>query len=161
MECLTSIIRTAGLLFLGLALLGVAWICTNLPGLKAQAAGWIGIAFFGLCLLALVYQLFRSGPAVILGREGIEVARPPFGLIVWDDIDSIFILKAGAARLLCIEVRETEPYLARLTSWQRVIQRANRGFGFPAITVNFAGLTPGLDEVWQYIKERFPEKIVE
>ncbi|MEX1096741.1 MAG: STM3941 family protein [Planctomycetales bacterium] len=159
MECSTSIVRTAGVLVLCLLMIGGAYVLTTLDRVIPQIVGWLGIAFFGLCLPAWVIQIFRNGPAVVLDQEGIHIARPPFGTILWDDIESVGTGSVESTRFLCVEVADPEAYLARLRPWQRSFQAANRKLGFSEISVSFAGLSPGLDEAWRYIAEHYPEKI--
>lgn len=91
MQCYTSILKTAGLLCLGVLMLGISWFCTTIPGFKAQIAGWVGLVFFGLCFVVIVVQLFRAGPSVIVDESGIIALRSSNEMIEWDDVVSLWI----------------------------------------------------------------------
>jgi len=159
MRCHTSIAKTLGLVGVGILMLAASWFCTTLPQAEARIAGWIGLAFFGLCFIAIVAQLFRGGASVILDDAGIHDLRSSFGTIPWADILSLRIGSVESQRFLCVYVRDPGIYLARLPSHKRLIAQANPALGFPPVTIGFAGLSPGLDEVWNYVQTNYPEKI--
>jgi hypothetical protein len=140
-------------------MLGASWFCTTIPNLKAQIAGWVGLVFFGLCFIAILAQLFRSGPSVILDELGIHDLRSSFGTIQWADIVSLRIGSVRSQRFLCVEVRDASTYLSRLPIHKRLLAQANPSMGFPPITIGFAGLSPGLDEIWSHVQQNHPEKI--
>jgi hypothetical protein len=158
MRCQTSIVKTLGLVVGAVLLLAACWYCTTIPRLEAQVAGWVGLVFFGLCFVAILIQLFRGRPSVILDEAGIHDLRS-FGTIPWTDIISLRIGSVINQRFLCIEVRDPETYVSRLPARKRVIAQANPSLGFPPITISFSGLSPGLVEVWSYIQASHPEKM--
>jgi hypothetical protein len=140
-------------------MLAASWFCTTIPSLKAQVAGWMGLVFFGLCFIAILTQLFRSGPSVILDDAGIHDLRSSFGTIPWADIISLWTGAVRSQRFLCVEVHDSSTYLSRLPSHKQLLAQANPSFGFPPITIGFTGLSPGLDDVWSYVQTNHPEKI--
>jgi hypothetical protein len=159
MHCHTSISKTLGLACLGILMLGGSWFCTTLPELKAQLAGWAGLVLFGLCSVAIPLKLLRSGPAVIVDESGIHDLRSSFGTIPWTDIASLWIGSVRSQRFLCIEVFDPNVYLSHLPVHKRLLAHANKSLGFPPITISFSTLSPGLDEVWSYIRTNHPEAI--
>jgi hypothetical protein len=140
-------------------MLGASWFCTTIPKLKAQIAGWTGLVLFGLCFIAIMAQLFRSGPSIILDDSGIHDRRSSFGTIPWTDIVSLQIGSVRSQRFLCVEVVDPNTYLSRLPRHKRLLAQANLSLGFPAITIGFSGLSPGIDEVWSYVQANHPDKI--
>lgn len=121
-------------------MLAGCWFCTTIPTLKAQIIGWAGLILFGLGLIAMLVQVCRSGPSVILDDGGIHDLRSSFGAIPWSDIVSLRIGSIKDQRFLCVEVIDPSVYLSRLPSYKRVISESNRLFGFPPITIGFNGL---------------------
>jgi hypothetical protein len=156
MECFTSISKSTGLLFVGLAMVLLSWFCTTIPRPVAQIAGWAGVVFFGLCLPEGARQMFRTGPAVVLNENGIQDFRRSLS-INWRDVESLWIGCYRSQRFLCVEVNDETVHLAQMPVHQRLMAKANQSFGFPAITIAFAGVTPGLDEVWAYIENHYGE----
>jgi hypothetical protein len=140
-------------------MLGASWFCTTIPRLKAQIAGWVGLVFFGLCFVAILAQLFRRGPSVILDESGIHDLRSSFGTIPWADVASLRIGSMRSQRFLCVEVLDADTYLSRVPLHKRLLAQANSSLGFPPVTISFSGLSPGLDEVWSYVQTNHPEKI--
>ena len=97
--------------------------------------------------------------AIVTAQTGTaSPPLPPFTqrLSVSPDV-KIGVLQT--TRFICIEVKDPKAYLAKLPAWQRPLKASNATIDFPMIDINFSALTPGLDEVWNYIKTTHPEKI--
>ena len=138
MECHTSKVKVLGLLGLTCLMVGVSYFCTTLPDAMARVVGWIGTVFFGLGFIAFP----------------IHDRRLKIGVIPWEDVRSLSIGSVHSTKFLCIEVVDREKYLSRFSRWKRHLASASEGLGFPALTINFAGLRPGLKDVWAYLEAR-------
>lgn len=145
--CAPSRLRLLGLLGLAGALVGVSFFCTTLPGFAPRLVGWIGVAFFGLGLVALPLQALRGGPSVVLDGVGVEDRRLGIGRIEWNEIEALSVVEIHGTRLLALHLADPEAVLARLSPWKRRAARMNEALGFQPITLGFVGLDPGLDEV--------------
>jgi hypothetical protein len=154
MECYISKVKLLGLLGLTCVMVSLSYFCATLPGLIPRVVGWIGVGFFGLGFIAFPVMFFRTAPQVIINDQGIEDRRQKIGVIRWDDIRSLSIGSVKSARFLCLEVADPEKYLCRLPRWKRSLVAANEALGFPALTIGFSGLSPGLKEVWAYLQAR-------
>ena len=159
MVCNQSKIKSVLLILLVLAALGASYFLTMLSRYRAQVWGWVGLCFFGVCLVLVVLRSFKKGPALAVNENGIEDFRTKWGLIPWTDIVYVKIGVLQTTRFICIEVKDPKAYLAKLPAWQRPLKASNATIDFPMIDINFSALTPGLDEVWNYIKTTHPEKI--
>ena len=148
MRCYPSRWKLMGLLGLTSLMVGMSYGCTRTPGLVPSLVGWSGVAFFGLGFVAFPIMLGRKGPVVVIDEAGIEDRRWKFGVIPWADVRSLSILTIQSTKLLGIDLVEPEKYLARLPRWQRSLASANAWLGFPAFAISFAGLSPGIKEVW-------------
>jgi hypothetical protein len=151
-ECHVSRVRLLGLLVLTCLMVGTSYFCTTLPDLTARVAGWAGVAFFSLGFVAIPVMFFRSGPQVIVNEYGIDDLRLRLGLIPWEEIRGLSIGSVHSTKFLCIDLVDREKYLSRLPRWKRSAAAANEMLGFPALTIGFSGLSPGLKEVWAYIE---------
>lgn len=154
MKCYPSKVKLLGLLGLTCVMVGVSHFCTTLPGLIPQVVGWIGVGFFGLGFIALPVMFFRTGPQIVINDEGIEDRRLKIGVIQWGDIRSLSIGSVNSAKFLCVGLSDPERYLNRLPRWRRSLTAAVEALGFPALTISFSGLSPGLKEVWAYLHAR-------
>jgi hypothetical protein len=152
MECRTSKAKLLGLLALTCAMVGASYFCTTLPDTLARGVGWIGVAFFGLGFIAFPIVFFRAGPQVLVNEDGIDDRRLKLGLIPWSDIRALSIGSVNSVKFLCIELVDPEKYLSRLPRWKRALAAANEGMGFPALSIGFSGLSPGLEKVWSYLQ---------
>jgi hypothetical protein len=152
MECYPSKLKLLGLLGLTCVMVSVSYFCTTEPSPIDRVVGWIGVGFFGLGFVAFPVMFFRAGPQVVINDEGIEDRRWKIGAIRWEDIRSLSIGSVNSAKFLSIEVADPEKYLCRLPRWRRWMGAANKALGFPALTIGFSDLSPGLKEVWAYLK---------
>lgn len=155
MECYASPRKLFGPFLAACLMVGGSYYCASLPGIDARVVGWFGVAFFGLCFVGDLSMALRPGPKVVIGDAGIEDRRHKLGVISWGDIDSLSIHTVQSTSFLGIEVFDPEKFLARMTPWQPALVGPNRALGFPTLAIGFAGLSPGIDEVWRYIQERY------
>ncbi len=154
MQCYTSRTKLAGLLCLTCVMVAVCYSCTTHPGLIPRLVGWIGVGFFGLGFVVIPVMFCRSGPQVVINDAGIEDYRLKVGIIRWEDVRSLYVGSIESARFLCIEVDDPEKYVARLPRWKRWLAAANEALGYPALVINFSGLTPGIRDVWAHLQSR-------
>jgi len=154
LECYPSRLRIAGLLALTCVMVAVSWFCTTSGRVVPTIFGWIGVAFFGLGFFVLPRAWLRAGtPAMIVGPDGIEDRQSGYGLIPWKDVTELTVHSIHGTRMLCVHVVDTDAYPARVSAQRRVGAAANQSLGFAPITLGFVGLSPGLDEVLNYIRE--------
>jgi hypothetical protein len=86
MSCYTSIPKLLGIFVLGAVMVAASWFCTTVPVLDAPFWGWIGVVFFGGCMVIMVTRLFMRGPIVVLDHVGILDRRVSPDVILWSDI---------------------------------------------------------------------------
>ena len=115
--------------------IAAGYFLTTLPSSRAKVWGWVLQGFFGVCLLIIIPNLFKKGPAFIVNEKGIQDFQSKRGLIAWSDIAYIKINPVQGARYLAVETKGK------------------------TIEINFSSLTPGIDEVWSHLKTNYPEKI--
>lgn len=154
MECYRSKHKLLGFLILTIIMVGGSTFCTTLPDSALRLIGWIGVVFFGLGFVVIPAMYLRKGPQVIINETGIEDFRLGVGMIRWDDIGSFSIDSVYSSRLLCIEVKNPQAYLSRMPIWKRALTKVNRSMGYSRFTISFSGLTPGLDDVWAFLKDQ-------
>jgi hypothetical protein len=151
-NCYTSIPKTLGLLLLGFAMCGVCYFVAVTAAGFTSYIGWCALAFFGACILAIAFQLWRRKPIVAIDAEGIRVARGGHKPVAWSQVESVAIGATSGQRFLCIELCDEAAYVAQLPRLRQMFVKANRSLGFPALSISFNGLTPGLDEACAYIE---------
>ena len=158
-ECYRSKRKLLGLLVLTAAMVAMFCFLATQPGVFSKVMGWIGIAFFGLGFVTIPVMFFRRGPQVIINDEGIDDRRSKLGVIRWDDIRSVSIGSVNSAKFLCIDLLDPDRYVTRLPRFAQSLTRANKMLGFPAFTISFSGLTPGLTEAFEYAHARSPDAL--
>jgi hypothetical protein len=123
-----------------------------------QAVGWLGVAFFGLCFVAILFQLFRQGPTVVIDEFGVFDRRLGVGPIPWEDIASVSAAQVKSQRLILLWLRNEDQYLSHVSAWRHRLAAANRALGFSPFCMSFTGLTPGFDEAYGRLRARVPER---
>ena len=159
MTCYRSLPKMLGLLLLAILMTAVSAWCTTLPQVRAQVFGWLGVAFFGFGMLVIARQLFRRGPVVVLDGLSITDHRSPDGPLFWDQVLSMWVGAVHSSKFLCVELKDPDIFVSRWSAKRRALAKANAALGFPAITISFSGLSPGLDEVWSYLRSTQPTKL--
>lgn len=153
MICYTSTVKTLGLIFIAILLVVASvFAALNAPGF-VMVVGWFGVVFFGAALIAIVRQLFNRSPVVTLTPEGITSPRFVPDGVAWTRVARISVGKVQHNRFLCLWLKDEEAYVASLTGLRKAAAIANSKMGFPAISITFQNLTPGLDEALAYITQ--------
>ena len=152
--CRPSRLKIAGLLVLTCVMVAVSWFCTTLDRVVPGIVGWIGVALFGLCFIGWLRAWLRAGtPTIIVGPDGIEDRQSGYGFIPWQDVTDLTVHSVFGTKLLSVHVADTDAYLARVSAKRRLVAAANRSLGVAPITLGFVDLSPGIDEVLNYIQQ--------
>jgi hypothetical protein len=152
-ECYTSRRKLLGLILLTAVMVAVSYFCTTQRLIEGRVFGWIGVVFFGLGFVVFPIMAFRQGPQVIIDEEGILDRRmKKIGVIPWKDIRSLSLGEVNSAAFLCVNLVDREKYVSRFPRWYGPLFAMNQAMGFPGLTISFAGLRPGLKEVWEYLQ---------
>lgn len=159
MTCYRSMPKMLGLLLLAIVLTAVSLWCAMLPQIRAQVFGWLGVIFFGFGVCVIARELLRRGVVVVVDELSITDHRLPDGPLFWDQIGSVWIGSVQSSKFLCVELKDPELFVSRWSARRRGLAEANEALGFPAITISFAGLSPGLEEVAGYVRSTQPAKL--
>lgn len=156
----TSRLILVAFLVLFLALLALMLTRVILPDMVGNGADWIKAILIGMCVVISLRVLGRKGPQLIVDDEGIHhLQQHGFGLIPWDDIRGVSIATYRGMRLLRIDVVDPEKYREPLRRVNRDIARAGAALGSAGPLISLRGLSPGIDEVWEYLVREYPERI--
>ena len=131
----------------------------TLPGLAKKSLGAAGVLMFGLCFYQIITSFFKQGPGLVVDEKGIEDFQWGWGVIPWSDIIDVSVKTVKSTRFLSIETKDAQVYLSKVKGVTCIWKYTNEILGFPPICSNFNVLTPGVDEVFDYIKAKYPDKI--
>jgi hypothetical protein len=67
----------------------------------------------------------------------------------------------NSSKFLCIEFNEPDVYFSKLPKWKRIVLATNTKLGFGDLSIGFTGLSPGIEEAWQFIEQlhAHPERV--
>ena len=158
MQCFVSVPRMLGLLLLGIGMTALGyWVAMRASGTE-KWAGWFCVVFFGIGCVVILRQTFRRDAIITLDAEGIESNRVGKEKILWAQVAAVSIGTIQRQKMLCIHLKDEDAYVAGLSATRRAVARSNKALGFPAISVSFQGLKPGLDEALAYIESHLAER---
>ena len=132
MECRSSIPRTLGSFALGVLMIAVSYYAATTATGFIEAVGWIGVVCFGLCTLLILSR----------GHRVCVYHTSP----------------APAIYLSVAPKRERGP--RGCINDGASLSRMSEKIGFSPLSMNFSGLTPGLDEAYARLRDRLPERAV-
>lgn len=129
------------LFLLMLGALGFVVACTLIASGVIEARepfltiSYLGVFFFGLCLLYMAWRLVAPKPSVIVSEQGVydDASLINAGWIGWDEIQDLKISELGQQRFLTIILKDEWEVLARQNLPKRyfMVLNADRFFGSP------------------------------
>jgi hypothetical protein len=127
-----------------------------------RIAGIAGIAFFGLCLFAFIWQLMRHAPALIIHYSGIlyDTRGRSTGLLRWDEIAGIYIAtmtgRGRKLRFLAIVPKDLDAFLSRQSAFSARLAKMSIGLVGAPINISATTLPISLEELIQNIQIKCP-----
>lgn len=158
MECFVSRWKVLSYIIAGIGLTGGSLRCIWIPGAGPKIIGVMGVVYFGPILGRAILWFWSRGPQITIDQFGITDARDGIGRIVWSDVKEMHVGLVQGRKHLFIKVADENKYLGRLSAWRRVLVRLDAKLGFPGVSISFAGLSPGIDQVWLHLRQSWPEK---
>lgn len=129
----------------------------KLPGLL-RTVGAVAVLFFGLCAWLIVRKLPETRPGLVLDATGIRDfnSGPEPLQIPWQDMEDLWVLRIQNRKLIMIQVRNPEDYIARQSNVfkRKMMQLNHRMYGTP-LRITSNALKISFDKLWQELAERF------
>lgn len=110
-------------------------------GTASLVAGWLSIAFGGLCGIWAIRRLRDKRPGLLIGSDGLTDHSniTSVGFIPWSDIDRIEAMVVNRQPMLLVHVHNPQPYLERGSGMARTLRNANwRASGTPIVVAAHA-----------------------
>ena len=128
----------------------------GLPLRVAIIASYVGIPFFGLCLVYAVYRLLMPKPAVVISDEGIfdNASAVGAGMLRWEEIAEVFAYDFMGQRMLGIVPVDEEAVLRRQSPLKRVMAKMNKGIAPAPFNIPQTVLPISVDELLSKVEER-------
>lgn len=108
-----------------------------------------GLLIFGLVcivvpLLRAIPKLYDSTPRLIVDAKGIDIRSSNFGLILWEDIEKVWIKRRRFYEGLCIQLKDPQKYMS---SPERIFRKPDQWIGWGSLNVNTMGLNGSVYDV--------------
>lgn len=149
--------KLTALLVLGLVMVAAALVAALLPDVDvvSHVLAWVGVAFFSLCVLAIVRQLFRTGPVLEIGPEGLLWRRWSAERIPWAAFVRAAETSMQRQRFVSLWLRDPECH--RSTTAMGRLAGANKAIGFGDITLAATGLSCSHAEILAAVRANAPQ----
>lgn len=108
------------------------------------AIGWICVAFFALCGIAVVSRLFDTREQVRIGPQGIRWVRLSDRTIPWSDISDITEWSHRRQRMIVLHLRDPARWPRRGLS--ALLAGANRALTGGDVMISLTGTDRSFDE---------------
>ena len=111
---------------------------------------WIGelvMAFFMIGVVVFVRQFLDQAPRLTLTATGVSDRALKLGEIPWRDIEGAYLRSVRGSEFICLQLRNTDDYLARLSPLMRRLLGTNTALGFTPISLNLTGLKADINEI--------------
>jgi len=117
---------------------------------------YVGIPFFGLCLVYAIYRLLMPKPAVVISDEGIfdNASAVGAGMLRWEEIADVFAYDFMGQRMLGIIPVNEEVVLGRQSRLKRVMAKMNKGIAEAPFNIPQNVLPISVDELLTRVEER-------
>lgn len=150
-------IASGSLLFVILGLyLAQNGVAMGLDWWEIIIASYVGIPFFGLCLMYASYRLLLPKPAVVISDEGIfdNASAVGAGMLKWEEIADVFAYDFRGHRMLGIVPVNEEVVLGRQSRFKRVMAKMNKGIAEAPFNIPQGVLPISVDELLSRVEER-------
>lgn len=166
-----SVSKLIGLIAGGAAILATCvWLIggggVDTRGESTVYIGWIGTAFFGLCLLVAIHRLiFGHRKPVELSKQGFWDRRSLVQEVPWSAVSRISVWSYRGSSMLQIQFTDEAILRNQLTPVGKIIRWFNRPFGLDGVYVASTDLDISFSELrtlfQNYISEYNPAATVD
>src|SRR5262249_16643552 len=111
-----------------------------LKGRSADPMAWATIIFFGACALVFIWQLIDTRPRLVIDDKGVYFRPLKMGVLPWTDIEDAYVNSINQQLFICLQLRDTEKYLSKLSPLGRSLCSVNVALGFTPISLTLTGL---------------------
>ncbi len=113
--------------------------------------GWMSIIFFGSGIPLFIWQIADSRPRLIIDDEGVNDRTLGVGKILWKDIGGAYLKSIQNNDFICLQLKNTEKYLGKLSPIKQATASANAKLGFTPLSLNLSGVSANADQVLELV----------
>lgn len=159
------LIMALGFVVLCVGLFAAGWFDLRQPAWFIEGVGVVGAAFFGACAVFCVVRLVSARPGLIIDQDGIidSTSYSSVGRVPWSEITGVavtsmptfqrsLVFRLPPPRVMVIEVREPQLFLARGNWLQRLLRRGSVGMLGSPVVLPGSVLRADLDELARRIR---------
>lgn len=103
-----------------------------------MAVGFVGVIFFSICLIYIIYRLLKAKDILKIDKNGF-LDKSSFisgGYILWDDVKSISGYTSMGQKYIGVELKDGGKFLKSLPMVKRVLLKLNLKLGYPTVLIN-------------------------
>jgi glucan phosphoethanolaminetransferase (alkaline phosphatase superfamily) len=143
------------LVAVGFLLLWISETQSYYPPAFIKIVSIVSIAFFGICLIFLVFKLFDNKPGLVIDSSGItdNSSITAIGFIPWDTITSIKTIEVYQQKIIAIEVKNPNHLIEKQSDLKKFWLKQNCNSFATPICINTNSLKIKFDELEKLIKE--------
>ena len=142
------------LLAVSCALIAFWWfVAATNADVVYRTAGWCGVAFFTICAFVALKRMIGGGVPFAFDLSGITFPSGSFGMVPWSEIKAYAVVTVRGHLFLALTFNDPDRILSRMSTAKRRWALANQRLGWGHWALTFSGLTPGINEAVDFIRE--------
>ncbi len=113
--------------------------------------GWMSIVFFGSGIPLFLWQIADNRPRLIIDDEGVNDRTLGVGKILWKDIGGAYLKSIQNNDFICLQLKNSEEYVAKLSPIKKASASANEKLGFTPLSLNLSGVSADTSQILELV----------
>jgi hypothetical protein len=147
----SSRLKYAFLLLIAIAFVFIGAMMVTRGKATDAWVGWAIIVFFGAGIPLFAWQFYDSRPRLVLNDEGVLDRTLGVGIIPWSQITGATLRSVHGNYFICLEMRNPEQWLERLSPLKRAMVSANEALGFTPLNLNLGAVAADPREIYELV----------
>ena len=118
---------------------------------QGKMFGWLAILFFGAGIPIFIWQILDARPRLIIDEQGVLDRTLGVGSIAWSDVEAAYMRSISGNDFICLELKNPEKYMQKLSNVKRAMASANRNLGFTDFSLNLSGVDAKTEEIFELV----------
>lgn len=114
-------------------------------GVGPTLTGLAGIAFFGMCAVVAIVQLFDARPRLVIDERGVLDRTLKVGIIAWADILDAEAMRVSNQPFIARKLRDPAKHVERLGPMHQRFTTSNRALGYGPLNINLSAIETGVE----------------
>jgi len=125
------------------------------PDWKTEIIGCVCVISCSLCVLGIIYMIFKNKPGLVINQSGIMIGRAtPKHIITWCDIEKFGMIDISQTRLIQIYIKNPQQYIQAQKSWfkRKLMEFTYKRYG-AIFSITTSTLKCDFDQLYDFLND--------